>query len=139
MTDFPAINACLNGLSTALLAAGFMWIRRGNRTAHRNCMLAALAASTLFLTCYLYYHAHAGRTVFKDPAWFRPVYLGILLTHTLLAGVIVPLVMVTLTRALRGRFDRHKSIARWTWPLWIYVSVTGVMIYLFLYRIFPQH
>ncbi len=139
MTDFPAINACLNGLSTALLAAGFMWIRRGNRTAHRNCMLAALAASTLFLTCDLYYHAHAGRTVFKDPAWFRPVYLGILLTHTLLAAVIVPLVMVTVIHALRGHFDRHKPVARWTWPAWMYVSATGVLIYLFLYRIFPQH
>ena len=81
---------------------------------------------------------HRGPTVFKDPAWFRPIYLTILLTHTVLAIAIVPLAIITLTRALRSRFDRHRQIARWTWPLWMYVSVTGVLIYLLLYRIFPQ-
>jgi uncharacterized membrane protein YozB (DUF420 family) len=96
------------------------------------------------LACYITYHAyvayylHRGPTVFKNPPWFRPIYLGILLTHTVLAVVIVPMVMVTLSRALRARFDSHRRIARWTWPLWMYVSVTGVIIYLLLYRIFPQ-
>ena len=101
-------------------------------------MKAAVVTSTLFLISYLTYHAHAGRTVFKEPASFRPIYLTLLLTHTVLAVVIVPLVIVTLTRALRRRFDSHRKIARWTWPLWMYVSVTGVIIYLLLYKIFPQ-
>jgi len=138
LSDLPALNACLNGLSTVLLTAGYMCIRRGRQKAHRHCMIGALVASTLFLTCYLVYHANAGRTVFKEPAWFRPIYLVILLTHTILAAAIVPLVIVTVVRALRGQFDRHKAIARWTWPIWMYVSVTGVVIYLLLYQVFPQ-
>jgi uncharacterized membrane protein YozB (DUF420 family) len=144
LADLPAVNAGLNGLSAIFLGAGYCFIRRKNQTAHRNCMIAAFAASTLFLACYLIYHGclayylHRGPTVFRDPAWFRPVYLGILLSHTLLAVVIVPLALVTLHRALRQRFERHKQIARWTWPCWMYVSVTGVLIYLLLYRIFPQ-
>jgi uncharacterized membrane protein YozB (DUF420 family) len=144
VADLPAVNATLNGLSAILLWAGYYFIRRKNREAHRNCMIAAFVTSTLFLACYLTYHGylayylHRGPTVFRDPAWFRPIYLGILLTHTLLAMVIVPLVLVTLQRALRARFELHKRIARWTWPLWMYVSVTGVLIYLLLYRIFPQ-
>jgi uncharacterized membrane protein YozB (DUF420 family) len=101
-------------------------------------MIGALITSTLFLICYLYYHAHAGRTTFTNPGWFRPIYLVILLTHTILAAVIVPLVILTVVPALRQRFDRHRRIARWTWPLWMYVSVTGVIIYLLLYQIFPQ-
>jgi uncharacterized membrane protein YozB (DUF420 family) len=142
--DLPAVNAALNGLSAILLGAGYYFIRQKNRDAHRNCMLAAFVTSMLFLGCYLTYHGylayylHRGPTVFRDPTWFRPIYLGILLTHTLLAIVIVPLVLVTLQRALRQRFDFHKKVARWTWPLWMYVSVTGVLIYLLLYRIFPQ-
>jgi uncharacterized membrane protein YozB (DUF420 family) len=102
-------------------------------------MLSAVVTSTLFLVCYLTYHFKVGRTVFKDPAWFRPIYLTLLLTHTLLAVTIVPMVIVTLSRALRERFDKHKKIARWTWPLWMYVSVTGVLIYYLLYHRFPQH
>jgi len=103
-------------------------------------MLAALSCSLLFLAGYLTYHFNVqGVTRFLEPAWFRPIYLAILLTHTVLAVVIVPLVVVTLSRALRRRFDRHRKIARWTWPLWMYVSVTGVMIYLLLYQIYPQH
>jgi len=143
--DLPAVNASLNALSAAFLSAGYYLIRRGNRTAHRNCMLAAFVASTLFLACYLTYHTylayylHKGPTVFRDPAWFQPIYLAILLSHSLLAIVIVPLALMTLWRALRQRFERHKKIARWTWPLWMYVSVTGVVIYLLLYQIFPQH
>ena len=136
--DLPAVNASLNGLSAIFLLGGFYFIRRKNQASHKRCMLAAVVTSTLFLVCYLVYHAHAGRTEFVNPQWFRPIYLAILLTHTVLAVVIVPLVLVTLTRALRQRFDKHKKIARWTWPIWMYVSVTGVIIYLLLYKIFPQ-
>ena len=137
-TVLPHVNAGFNTLSTILLILGFIHIRSGNREAHRRCMLSALASSSLFLIGYLVYHFNAGRTVFADPAWFRPYYLGLLLTHTVLAVVIVPLVIVTFVRALRERFDQHKRIARWTWPLWMYVSVTGVLIYLLLYHLFPQ-
>jgi uncharacterized membrane protein YozB (DUF420 family) len=142
--DLPVVNACLNGLSALFLSGGFYFIRRKNQAAHRNCMVAAFVTSTLFLACYLTYHGymayylHRGPTIFKEPAWFRPIYLAILLTHTVLAIVIVPMVLITLSRALKQRFDRHRKIARWTWPLWMYVSVTGVLIYLLLYQIFPQ-
>ena len=142
--DLPVVNACLNGLSAVFLGSGYYFIRRKNKAAHRNCMVAAFVTSALFLACYVTYHGyrarvlHQGPTVFKDPAWFRPIYLGILLTHTALAVLIVPLALITLARALRERFDSHKKIARWTWPCWMYVSVTGVVIYLLLYQIFPQ-
>ena len=138
ISDLPAVNACLNSLSALFLTAGFIFIRRKNIPAHRNCMISAFVTSTVFLICYLVYHAYAGRTTFKDPAWFRPIYLTILLTHTVLAVVIVPLILMTLSRALKQRFELHKKIARWTWPIWMYVSVTGVVIYLLLYQIFPQ-
>ena len=137
-SDLPAVNATLNGLSALFLLAGFHFIRQKNIPAHKKCMLSALATSTLFLTCYLIYHAKAGRTVFTNPQWFRPIYLALLISHTILAVAIVPMVIITLSRALRQRFDQHKKIARWTWPLWMYVSVTGVLIYLLLYKIFPQ-
>ncbi len=138
LADLPAVNATLNGLCTVFLLAGFRFIKRGRRVAHRNCMIAAVVTSALFLVSYLTYHFTV-RTITRFPAvWFRPIYLAILLTHTVLAVVIVPLVLITLSRALRNRFDRHKKIARWTWPLWLYVSVTGVVIYLLLYHIFPQ-
>jgi uncharacterized membrane protein YozB (DUF420 family) len=143
-TDLPLVNACLNGLSTVLLTAGFVFIKRGRKLAHRNCMLAALVTSTIFLVCYLTYHYQMkqaygeAHTRFLEPAWFRPIYLTILFTHLLGAFAIVPLVLITLTRALRERFEAHKRIARWTWPVWMYVSVTGVVIYLLLYQIFPQ-
>jgi len=137
LSDLPALNACLNGLSTVLLTAGFIFIKRKNERAHRLCMLGALLVSSLFLTSYLYYHFHAGRTTFPEH-WFRPYYLAILLTHTVLAVVIVPLIIAAVTQAFRGRFQSHKRIARWTWPLWMYVSVTGVIIYLLLYQIFPN-
>jgi putative membrane protein len=144
LADLPAVNASLNGLSALFLGAGYGFIRRKNQRAHRNCMVAAFVSSVLFLACYVTYHGylalylHRGPTVFREPAGFRPVYLGILLTHTILAMVIVPLAIITLSRALRQRFDRHRCIARWTWPLWMYVSVTGVLIYLLLYQVFPQ-
>ena len=142
--DLPVVNAGLNGLSAVLLGWGYYFIRRKNQEAHRRCMIAAFLSSILFLISYITYHTylayylHQGPTIFRDPAWFRPVYLAILLTHTLLAVVIVPLAIVTLSRALRQRFDHHRKIARWTWPLWMYVSATGVVIYLLLYQIFPQ-
>jgi len=137
--DLPAVNATLNGLSAVLLTAGFIGIKRGNKVAHRNCMMAALTTSILFLACYLTYHLTVKAvTRFVEPQWFRPIYLTILLTHTILAVAIVPMVIITLSRALRERFDAHKRIARWTWPAWMYVSVTGVIIYLLLYQIFPQ-
>ena len=139
LRDLPAVNATLNGLSAALLSLGYYFIRRGRMAAHRNCMVGAVCTSTLFLACYLTYHI-AVKTVthFREPAWFRPIYLTLLLTHTVLAAAIVPLVLMTLWRAATARFDAHKRLARWTWPLWLYVSVTGVLIYLLLYRIYPQ-
>jgi uncharacterized membrane protein YozB (DUF420 family) len=142
--DLPIVNACLNGLSALFLSFGYYFIRRKEQKAHRNCMLAAFVTSTLFLICYLTYHGylayylHRGPTIFRNPPWFRPIYLTILLTHTALAVVIVPLVLVSLNRALKQRFDLHRKIARITWPLWMYVSITGVIIYLLLYQIFPQ-
>ena len=138
ISELPAVNASLNGLSAIFLLAGYLCIRNKNQVAHQRWMTAAVVTSTLFLISYLTYHAHAGRTVFKEPAGFRPIYLTLLLTHTILAVTIVPLVIITLSRALRLRFDLHRKIARWTWPLWMYVSVTGVVIYLLLYKIFPQ-
>jgi len=143
-TDLPAVNACLNGASTVLLAVGYVFIKRGNMKAHRNCMVSALVTSTAFLVCYLCYHYQMGRhygaahTKFLDPAWFRPIYLTILVTHLIGAFAIVPLVIMTVSRAFRQRFELHKKIARWTWPIWMYVSVTGVVIYFLLYQIFPQ-
>ncbi len=136
--DLPAVNACLNGLSAVFLTLGYVFIRQGKREAHRNCMISAFVTSAVFLVCYLVYHFYAGRTVFKDPAWFRPIYLILLLTHTVLAVVIVPLILMTFHRAIKARYELHKKIARWTWPLWMYVSVTGVVIYLLLYQIYPQ-
>ena len=134
---FPAIDATLNGASAVLVTVGVALIRRGRQRAHRACMIAAVVASSLFLCSYLYYHAHVGTTRFLAHGWIRPVYFAVLLTHTILAAVIVPLVIVTLSRALRRRFDRHRAIARWTYPAWLYVSVTGVVIYLLLYHLTP--
>jgi len=137
--DLPAVNASLNGLSAIFLTVGYIFIRRKNQTAHRNYMLAAFCTSIVFLSCYLGYHLNVQTvTHFRNPSWFRPIYLTILLTHTILAVVIVPMILVTLYRAWRQNFEAHKKIARWTWPLWMYVSVTGVIVYLLLYQIFPQ-
>ncbi|TAK97776.1 MAG: DUF420 domain-containing protein [Verrucomicrobia bacterium] len=139
LNDLPAFNASFNGLAAVFLSFGFYFIKHRNRAAHQKCMVAALISSALFLAGYLTYHFTVhGVTKFVNPPWFRPFYLTLLLTHTVLAVVIVPLILVTLIRALRERFDAHRKIARWTWPLWMYVSVTGVIIYLLLYQIFPQ-
>jgi uncharacterized membrane protein YozB (DUF420 family) len=140
MTDtlalFPSINAFLNGTSAILLFIGHRYIKRNDMRAHKRLMITALITSSLFLICYLYYHAHVGSVRFQGQGWSRPLYFTILISHTILAAAIVPLVIVTLTRALRERFDRHRAIARWTYPIWMYVSITGVVIYLMLYHIF---
>jgi uncharacterized membrane protein YozB (DUF420 family) len=141
MTDysiFPAINATLNGCSAILLVIGRGLIARGKVAAHRLVMLTAFATSSLFLVCYVYYHwpHHGGIVYFRGTGWSRPVYFTILTSHTILAVIIVPMVLITLSRALRERFDQHRAIARWTFPIWLYVSITGVVIYLMLFRIF---
>jgi putative membrane protein len=133
---YPVIDATLNGTSAVLLVTGWAFIKRGRMAIHRGFMIAALVCSTLFLTSYLYYHYHVGSVHFQGTGWSRPVYFTILITHTLLAITIVPLVIITLSRALRRRFDRHRAIARWTFPLWLYVSITGVIVYFMLYRWF---
>jgi len=141
MTDysiFPKINATLNGCSAVLLVTGRVLIARGQRASHRAVMLTALGTSTLFLVSYVYYHwpHHGGIVYFRGTGWIRLLYLTILGSHTILAIIIVPMVMITLIRALRERFDAHRAIARWTFPIWLYVSVTGVVIYLMLYQLF---
>lgn len=138
MIHLPTLNAILNAASAACIVAGYWFIRQKRRDAHRACMLAALTASAAFLVSYLYYHYQVGSVAFRGRGWIRPVYFAILLTHTVLAAAIVPLALITLSRALRGNFDRHRAIARWTFPLWLYVSITGVIIYLLLYHIYPS-
>ena len=133
---YPVIDATLNGTSAVLLVTAHNMIKRGRMAAHRALMLTAVATSTLFLISYLYYHYHVGSVRFPGHGFWRKVYFTILISHTLLAVTIVPLVIITLTRALRERFDRHRAIARWTYHLWLYVSVTGVVIYFMLYHIF---
>jgi uncharacterized membrane protein YozB (DUF420 family) len=135
VTDLPALNASLNGVAALFLIAGYAFIRRRQVAAHRAAMLAAVAASALFLVSYVIYHANAGSRPFTGTGPIRLVYFGILITHVVLAAAIVPMVLTTLARAFRQRFDRHAAIARRTLPLWLYVSVTGVVIYLMLYRL----
>lgn len=134
VTDLPTLNASLNALATLLLVAGWVFVRRKDVTRHRACMAGALAASAAFLTSYLIYHYQAGSRPFTGTGTVRVVYFAILITHVVLATAIVPLVLMTVTRALRGQFEQHRSIARWTLPLWLYVSVTGVIVYWMLYR-----
>lgn len=140
MTDysiFPKINATLNGLSAVLLVTGRVLIARGQRSAHRAAMVAAFVTSSLFLVSYLYYHwpGHGGIVYFHGTGAVRILYFTILTTHTILAIVVVPMVLMTLTRALREQYDRHRAIARWTFPIWLYVSVTGVIVYLMLFQL----
>lgn len=132
--DLPALNAILNATSAGLLALGYVLIRRGRRAAHQKVMQSALVCSALFLVSYLTYHAHVGSVRFQGQGPIRTVYFAILISHTILAIVVVPLALVTFVRARRGRFDRHRAIARVTLPLWAYVSVTGVIVYWMLYR-----
>ena len=142
MSDYisylPHLNAALNSISAIFLIAGYNFIRKGRVLAHRNCQLSALSASTLFLISYLTYHYHHGDTRFLGQGIVRPIYFAILISHVILAIVIVPLVLITVYRAARGDFHRHMRIARWTLPLWLYVSVTGVIVYLMLYHLYPS-
>ncbi len=133
--DLPALNATLNAVSASLLVLGFYFIRRGRRGAHRAAMLAACATSALFLISYLVYHYQVGSVRFTKPGWIRTLYLSILATHTVLAALVPPLALMTLYRAWRGRWERHRALARWTLPIWLYVSVTGVIVYWMLYRL----
>lgn len=136
LADLPALNATLNATSALFLTAGYIFIRRGRVTPHKACMLSALVASTLFLISYVIYHANTGSRPFPGAGTVRYVYFSILITHVMLAITILPLALVTATRGLRAQYDRHVKIARWTLPLWLYVSVTGVVIYLMLYRMY---
>ena len=136
ISDLPALNATLNAIATVFLLTGYVLIRRGHRQAHKRCMLGALVTSALFLTSYVIYHLNAGSRPFPGQGAVRVVYFAILLTHVPLAAAILPLALITTTRGLRAQYDRHVRIARWTLPLWLYVSVTGVVIYLMLYQFY---
>ena len=137
MISNAALNACLNGLSGVLLACGYAAIRAGKKGVHKAFMLSAVSVSSLFLISYLTYHIRVGKAVlFQGQGWIRPVYFSLLTSHTILAAAIVPLIIVTLRRAWHERFDKHRLIARWTLPLWFYVSVTGVIIYFMVYQIY---
>jgi uncharacterized membrane protein YozB (DUF420 family) len=134
VTDLPGVNATLNAVSAVLLSAGYALIRTGRVQQHRTCMLAACATSTLFLASYVVYHLNVGSVAFTGQGPIRVVYFSVLISHIVLAALILPLALVTLIRALRERFAAHAAIARWTLPVWLYVSVTGVMVYWMLYR-----
>jgi uncharacterized membrane protein YozB (DUF420 family) len=131
-----ALNACLNGTSAVLLACGYVAIRKRKIAVHKAFMISAFTVSSVFLISYLWYHYRVGHVAFQGRGWIRPVYFVLLGTHTILAMVIVPLILITLRRAWFQRFDRHRIIARWTLPLWFYVSVTGVIVYLMVYQIY---
>lgn len=136
--DLPALNAALNTAAVFLLVTGYLMIRRGKVAQHKACMLTAMVVSVLFLTSYVVYHIHAGSMRFTTPGWPRILYYSILFTHVPLAASVLPLVIITAIRALRGRFDSHRRIAHWTLPIWLYVAVTGVLVYLMLYQWFPS-
>jgi len=136
MFSHAALNASLNGVSAILLAGGYAAIRNGKIAVHKTFMISAFAVSSVFLASYLVYHYRVGHVVFQGQGWIRPVYFTLLTTHTVLAVVIVPMILVTLRRAWLGKFDRHRVIARWTLPLWFYVSVTGVIVYWMVYQIY---
>ena len=136
ISDLPALNATLNGLAAILLISGYLFIKRGNQRKHQWCMLGALATSALFLVSYVTYHLNTGSRPFPGQGPIRLVYFTILITHVVLAAVIVPLALITALRGLRSQFDRQVRIARWTFPVWVYVSVTGVVIYLMLYELY---
>ena len=136
-TVLPHVNAVLNTLSTVLLVTAFVLIRGGNREAHRKVMLAAIIVSGVFLASYLTYHFTAPIFVFRGTGWTVPLYYALLVSHVILATVVTPMVAVTAWRSLHGQFDRHRAIARWTLPIWLYVTVTGVVIYAVLYHVYP--
>jgi uncharacterized membrane protein YozB (DUF420 family) len=132
--DLPAVNATLNAISGMLLLVGYVLIRCRRIRQHRRCMIAAFTTSSLFLICYVIYHAQVGSVPFMRQGFVRPVYFTILITHVTLAAVVLPLAVVTLSRGLKARYSRHRAIARWTFPIWLYVSVTGVLVYVLLYQ-----
>ena len=132
--DLPAVNASLNALSGLLLLVGYALIKGGRRDQHRAVMITAFASSALFLICYLVYHAQVGSVPFTRQGFVRPLYFTILITHVVLAVVVLPMIILTMTRGLKGRFREHRKIARWTFPVWMYVSVTGVLVYVLLYQ-----
>jgi uncharacterized membrane protein YozB (DUF420 family) len=134
VTDLPALNATLNAISTVLLVTGWVLIKRGERRKHKVCMIAALVTSTLFLTSYVIYHSQVGSVPFKGTGWIRTVYFAVLIPHVILAAAIVPPILITASRGLTAKYDKHRRIARWTLPVWLYVSVTGVIVYLMLYQ-----
>ena len=134
--DLPTLNAALNATSAVLLVLGYRFIRRREISAHRACMLAAFGVSIVFLVSYVTYHVQVGSVHFLGTGLIRGVYFGILITHTILAALVPPLAVVTLTRAVRGQFERHRRLARWTFPIWLYVSVTGVVVYVMLYHLY---
>ena len=136
MISQAALNATLNGTSAVLLVAGYAAIRAGKMQVHKRFMMSAFFVSTAFLVSYLIYHYRVGHVAFQGQGWIRPVYFTLLISHTILAIVIVPLILVTLRRAWAEQFDKHRIIARWTFPLWMYVSVTGVIVYILLYVIY---
>ncbi len=136
LSDLPLLNASLNATSGVLLLIGYTWIRRGRVRLHRAAMISACVVSTLFLTSYVIYHANIGSKPFPGRGPIRMVYFAILISHVILAATVPPLAMITLSRGLRARFDRHVAIARWTFPIWLYVSVTGVIVYVMLYRLY---
>jgi putative membrane protein len=136
ISALPALNAVLNTTSAILITTGHRFMHKGRIAAHRACMTAAVCSSGLFLISYVYYHAHAGVIRFQGTGWSRPVYFAILTSHTILAIVIVPLVLISLFLGLRGNFEKHRPVARWTYPIWLYVSITGVLIYFMVYHWF---
>jgi putative membrane protein len=137
VSALPALNAFLNGTSAVLLIAGYVFIRRRQVTAHLTCMLTAFGVSVLFLISYVVYHYHAGSRPFTGPGWVRPIYFVLLISHIVLAAAIVPLALTTIYRAVSSQFARHLKLARWTLPIWLYVSVTGVLVYWMLYHLAP--
>ena len=134
VTDLPALNATLNAIAFVFLVTGYVFITQGRRNAHRNCMIGALIMSAAFLTSYVIYHLQVGSVPFTRTGWIRTVYFAVLIPHVILAAAIVPMIIVTVSRALSRRFDQHRRIARWTLPLWLYVSITGVIVYVMLYQ-----
>ena len=136
ISDLPTLNASLNALAAVFLVSGYLLIRNGRRDAHRRCMLLALGTSALFLTSYVFYHANAGSVPFRGTGAIRVVYFAVLIPHIVLAATVLPLALITTGRGLRGRYGPHVRIARWTLPIWLYVSVTGVIVYVMLYHLY---
>ena len=137
LESFPPLNACLNSLCAVLLLTGLYFIKKKNVPAHKTCMISAFAVSSIFLACYLYYHYHHGATKFQGEGIVRPLYFALLISHTILAVANLPLILITFYRAFKGQFDKHRAIAKYSFSIWLYVSVTGVIVYLMLYQLYP--